>query len=45
MFALQDYKGQSEKNHILVAGKTLTGKHTLITLLAKAARCYQIDPI
>lgn len=43
MFALQNHK-EGEKKHILVAGKTFTGKHALITLLAKAARCYQIDP-
>jgi uncharacterized ParB-like nuclease family protein len=35
----------TKANHILVAGKTLTGKHSLITTVAKAARCYQEDPI
>lgn len=31
--------------YVLVAGKALTGKHTLITALAKAAKCYQEDPL
>ena len=26
---------------ILVAGKSNTGKHSLITAMAKAAKCYQ----
>ena len=29
---------------MLVAGKKLTGKHSLITMMAKAAKCYQESP-
>ena len=30
--------------NILVVGKSLTGKHSLITTMAKAAKCYQESP-
>ena len=34
----------TEGGLVLVAGKKFTGKHTLITTMAKAARCYQENP-
>lgn len=40
MTALKETKG----GNILVAGKTLTGKHSLITAMGKAAKCYQESP-
>lgn len=30
----------SSGGHILVAGKKFTGKHSLITSVARAAKCY-----
>ena len=35
---------QTDGGHILVAGKTFTGKHSLITTMAKATKCYQESP-
>ena len=35
---------QTNAGNILVAGKTLTGKHSLITAMAKAAKCYNESP-
>ena len=40
MTALKETKG----GNILVAGKTFTGKHSLITAMGKAAKCYQESP-
>lgn len=40
MTALKHTKG----GHIFVAGKKLTGKHSLITAMARASKCYVQSP-